>query len=117
MKTAIIKAVPALIAIEFEHGLEIIPTTINGKRTQYVSIDGSSSIVAWAASNPPEFGRGVWQLDCNDLLEVGFVDGAESYYPHAAYSLRRITFDTLLAASYGNRPDSRIAPSLPKLIN
>lgn len=98
MKQAAVRSIPTIVAVEFDHGVEIVPTTINGKRTQYVSIDASGSIVAWAASIPPEFGQGVWQLDCDDLLELGFVDGAESDYSHADESLRQITVEALLAA-------------------
>jgi len=98
MQNAVIRSIPTLIDVGFPQGAEIIPTTINGKRVQYVSIDASGSIVAWAAPTPPRFSQDVWQLDCDDLLEVGFVGGAESDYQHADASLRQITVEALLAA-------------------
>lgn len=91
MKTANIKPLPALVAVEFPHGYEPVPTLVNGKPTRYASIDADGVIAAWSSLSPPELDNGAWCLETDDLAAVGMVgedDGNE--YPQAADSLRRI---------------------------
>ena len=91
MKTANIKPMPALVAVEFPHGYEPVPTLVNGKPTRYASIDADGGIAAWSSLSPPELDNGAWCLETDDLAAVGVVgedDGNE--YPQAADSLRRI---------------------------
>lgn len=91
MKTANIKPMPALVAVEFPHGYEPVPTLVNGKPTRYASIDADGVIAAWSSLSPPELDNGAWCLETDDLAAVGVVgedDGNE--YPQAADSLRRI---------------------------
>jgi len=99
MENAIVQALPALVAVEFPHGKEAVPTIINGLPVRYASIDDDGAIVAWSSLTPPVFGGGAWCLGEDDLLGVGIVgedDGTE--YPHAAASLRRITVNDMMAA-------------------
>lgn len=91
MQTANIRPLPALVAVEFPHGYEPVPTLTNGKPTRYASIDRDGVIVAWSSLTPPELDNGAWSLDSEDLAAVGMVgedDGTQ--YLQAADSLRRV---------------------------
>lgn len=91
MKTANIRPLPALVAVEFPHGFEAVPTMVNGKPTRYASIDSDGVIVAWSCLTVPELDNGAWCLETDDLAAVGMVgedDGTA--YPQAANSLRVI---------------------------
>jgi hypothetical protein len=93
MKTANIRPLPALVAVEFPHGFEAVPTMVNGKPTRYTSIDADGVIVAWSTLTPPTLDNGAWCLDCEDLAAVGMVgedDGTT--YPHAADSLTVVNY-------------------------
>lgn len=97
MKNANIRPLPALVAVEFPHGFEPVPTLVNGKPTRYASIDADGVIVAWSSLTPPELDNGAWCLDSDDLLTVGMVgedDGTE--YPTAGDSLRRVDIARLV---------------------
>lgn len=91
MQNANTYPLPALVAVEFPHGFEAVPTMTNGKPTRYASIDTDGVIVGWSSLTPPELDNGAWCLDSDDLSAVGMVgedDG--TIYPEAAASLRRI---------------------------
>lgn len=91
MQIANIRPLPALVAVEFPHGFEPVPTLVNGKPTRYASIDRDGVIVAWSSLTPPELDNGAWSLKIDDLAAVGMVgedDGTE--YTQAADSLRRL---------------------------
>lgn len=96
MQLAKIHHIPALVAVEFPHGFEAVPTLVNGRPIRYASVDNDGSVIAWSSLSAPVIEGGVWTLETDDLLQIGFAgedDGRE--YPNAADSLRRITGDSL----------------------
>lgn len=96
MKIANVQHIVSHVAIEFDHGLEIVPTIINGKAIRYASIDADGSIVGWSSLTPPAFDGGAWCLDTDDLQQAGIVgedDGRN--YENSALSLRRVNADAL----------------------
>lgn len=91
MKNANIRPLPALVAVDFPHGSEAVPTLVNGLPVRYATIDGDGVIVAWSSLTPPVMDNGAWCLDTDNLRAVGMVgedDG--TIYHHAAESLRRV---------------------------
>lgn len=100
MKNANIRQIPDHVAIEFDHGFEVVPTIVNGKAIRYATIDDDGAVVAWAGTTPPELDNGAWcrHDGDEDLIQAGMVgedDG--SAYQFAAGSLRRISVDAMLA--------------------
>lgn len=99
MKTANIQALPALVAVEFPHGCEVVPTLVNGRAVRYASIDADGVVLAWSSLTPPALDNGAWCLDTDDLQAAGMVGADDgTVYPHAADSLRAITVDALRMA-------------------
>lgn len=97
MERANIRPLPALVAVEFPHGFEAVPTLVNGRPIRYASIDADGAIVGWASLTPPELDNGAWCLDIDDLQAVGMVGADDgTTYPHAADSLRRITVNDMM---------------------
>lgn len=98
MKLANVQSIPAHVAIEFDHGFEIVPTIVNGRATRFASIDSDGSVMAWSSFPTPVMNNGNWYVAGEDLHPVGNVgeDGGTTYRD-AAESLRRITVDAILA--------------------
>lgn len=99
MKQANVRHIAAHVAIEFDHGHEVVPTIINGKATRYASIDADGVIVAWSSLTPPAFDGSAWCLDTEEMQQAGLVgeDDGRSYVD-SAKSLRRIGVDDMLVA-------------------
>jgi hypothetical protein len=99
MKIANVQHIVSHVAIEFDHGLEIVPTIINGKEIRYVSIDTDGAIVGWSSLTPPAFDGVAWCLGTDDLQQAGIVgeDDGRSYEASAG-SLRRVNPGALLVA-------------------
>jgi hypothetical protein len=99
MKIANVQHITGHVAIEFDHGHEIVPTIINGKPIRYASIDTDGVIVGWSSLTPPAFDGVAWCLGTDDLQQAGIVgeDDGRSYV-NAALSLRRVNAGALLVA-------------------
>ncbi|NTV71542.1 MAG: hypothetical protein HGA71_15525 [Azonexaceae bacterium] len=100
MKTANIRALPALVVVEFPHGNEAVPTLVNGLPVRFATIDADGVVVAWSSLTPPELDNGAWCLDSDDLQAVGMVGADDgTVYRHAADSLRRITVNDMMVGA------------------
>lgn len=79
------------IAVQFSHGAEFVPGTVNGKPTRFASIDSDGALIAWATDAAPvlDDALGVWVADtANDLLNIATVgDGDYSAYIHAVRAI------------------------------
>ncbi|MBF1166050.1 MAG: hypothetical protein HXL68_13545 [Dechloromonas agitata] len=86
---------PALVAVEFTHGVEAVPTLINGLPIQYTTIDVDGHLQAW--NRQPEYTDGYWTGEVKDVVLLPAVDAlVDGAYPGAADSLHRIVLADLL---------------------
>lgn len=90
-----IYTLPALIAVQFPHGREAVPTLVNGLPIQYTTIDVDGHLQAW--NREPSYANGVWAGGVEDVVLLPQVDAlVDGAYPGAADSLRRIVLADLL---------------------
>ena len=97
MKTATIKALPAIAAVELPHGYEVIPTAVNGLPVRFVTVDGDGGLQAWSSALPPTFSAGVWAAETESVAFLGDVDAlVDGCYHQAADSLLRVSLSALI---------------------
>ena len=97
MQNAQVHKLAALIGIEFAHGTEIVPTTVDGQPIRFVSIDVDGLVRIWTNWSTPTFDGEAWIVDDTlDNMPAAELQGVESEfltagrYPLAASSLYRI---------------------------
>jgi hypothetical protein len=106
MQNAKTYKVAALVGIEFPHGVEIVPTTVDGQRIRFAAIDVDGSIKAWTSPQAPELNdAGKWTGDPLDAA-LGLPSAAVEFVEHDhtpggryeqyAGSLRRIAAGDLI---------------------
>lgn len=59
--------------IDFPHGAEVVPTSVDGWPVRFASIDDDGQITVWGTLTPPVIDNGAWSADTEMVQGVGMV--------------------------------------------